>query len=102
MGLKATGGESKSIMLQDHTQSDQLECGLKARGRRGSCELCTMSVSSRDFFGAADDRESDDEASTGIADMLPQAGDPTEEVNIDDITFDASADLQVRLLVKKV
>ena len=42
-------------------------------------------------------RRSKDEASTGIADMLPQAGGPTEEVNIDDITFDGSADFQQRL-----
>ena len=49
------------------------------------------------FFGAADDSESEDEASTGIADMLPQAGGSSEEVNIDDITFDGSADLQTRL-----
>ena len=103
-GLKATGGERpadvRSSRQEQHAprpRSDQPRCGLQARGQRGSCELCAMSVSSKDFFGAADDSESDDEASTGIADMLPQAGGPTEEVNIEDITFDGSAELQARL-----
>ena len=69
-GLKATGGERpadvRSSRQEQHAprpRSDQPRCGLQARGQRGSCELCAMSVSSKDFFGAADDSESDDEAS---------------------------------------